>query len=107
MQQEPDQAGKDDDKASTGGMSRLDFNFLEDFEVKTGTSEGTTEPAEDETSTLESPSAFMVANRKLLESSSPGNSRTIEKKLLMESPRRRRVEGTTRVLFLGRLPEEE
>ena len=107
MQQEPDQAGKDDDKASTGGMSRLDFNFLEDFEVETGTSEGTTEPAEDETSTLESPSAFMVANRKLLESSSPGNSRTIEKKLLMESPRRRRVEGTARVLFLGRLPEEE
>ena len=64
MQQDPDQAGKDDDKASTGGMSSLNFNFLEDFEVEMGTLEGMTEPAEDETSTLESPSAFMDANRK-------------------------------------------
>ena len=31
MQQDPDHAGKDDDKASTGGMSSLHFNFLEDF----------------------------------------------------------------------------
>ena len=28
MQQDPDQAEKEDDKASTGGMSSLDFNFL-------------------------------------------------------------------------------
>ena len=91
MQQDPDQAGKDDDKVSTGGMSSLDFNFLEDFEVEIGALEGTTEPAEDDTSTLEPPSAFMDANRKLLESSSPGNSRTTEKKLLIESPRRRRI----------------
>ena len=61
MQQDPDQAGKDDDKASTGGMSSLDFNFLEDFEVETGTLEGTTEPAKDETSTLKPPSAFLDA----------------------------------------------
>ena len=58
MQQDPDQAGKDDDKASTGGMSSLDFKFLKDFEVETGTLEGTTELAEDETSTLKAPSAF-------------------------------------------------
>ena len=107
MQQDPDQAGKYDDKALTGGMSSLDFNFLEDFEVETGTLEGTTEPAEAETSALEPPSAFMDSNRKLLESSSPGSSKAIEKKVLMESPRRRRIEGTARVLFLGTLPEED
>ena len=70
MQQDSDQAGKDDDKASTGGMCSLNFNFLEDFEVDTGTLEVTTEPADDENSTLESPSAFIDANQKLLESSS-------------------------------------
>ena len=32
MQQEPDQADREDDKESTGGVSRLDFNFLSDFE---------------------------------------------------------------------------
>ena len=32
MQQDPDQAEKEDDKASTGGMYSLDFNFLSDFE---------------------------------------------------------------------------
>ena len=53
MQQDPDQAGKDDDKASTGGVCNLDFNFLDDFEIGTETLEGTTEPAEDETSTLD------------------------------------------------------
>ena len=58
-----------------------------------------TEPAEDEISTLEPPSAFMDANRKLPESSSPGNSRTIEKKLLMDSSRRRRIEGTAGIIF--------
>ena len=88
-------------------MSSLDFNFLEDFEVETGTLEGTTEPAESETSALEPPSAFMDSNQKLLESSSPGNSKAIEKKVLMESPRRRRIEGTARVFFLGTLPEED
>ena len=107
MQQDPDQAGKDYDKASIGGMSSLDFNFLENFQVEAGTLEGTTEPADDETSTLELPSAFKDAKRKLLESSSPGNSRTTEKKLLMESPRRRKIEGTARIPFLGTLPEEK
>ena len=59
MLQDPNQAEKKDDKASTGGMSSLDFNFLGDFENGTDTLEGTTEPAEEGTSTLEPPSAFM------------------------------------------------
>ena len=58
MQPDHDQAGKDDDKVSTDGIFSLDFNFLDDFEIGTETLEGTTEPAEDETSTLEPPSAF-------------------------------------------------
>ena len=89
MQQDPDQVGKDDDKASTCGMSSLDFNFLGDFEIGTETLEGTTEPAEDETSTLESPSDFIDLSRNLPESSSPGKFKTTETKVLMESPRRR------------------
>ena len=55
-----DQAEKEDDKASTGGISSLDFNFLSDFENGTDTLKGTTEPAEEGTSTLEPPSAFIV-----------------------------------------------
>ena len=107
MQQDPDQAEKEDDKASTGGMSSLDFNFLSDFKNGTDTLEATTEPADEGTSTLEPPSAFMEMNRSLPESSSPSNSKNAEKKLLIESPRRRRIEGTARVPFLGTLPEEE
>ena len=97
MQQDPDQAEKEDDKASTGGMSSMNFNFLSDFENDTDTLEATTEPAEEGTSTLEPPSAFMEMKRNLPESSSPSNSKNTEKKLLMESPRRRRIEGTVRV----------
>ena len=41
------------------------------------------------------------------ESNSPSKSKNAEKKLLMELPRRRRIESTARVPFLGRLPEEE
>ena len=90
-QQDPDQAGKAGDKASTGGVSSIDFIFSDDFEIWTVTLEGTTEPAEDETSTLEPPSAFMNISRNLTESSSPGKLKTIKTKLLMESPRRRRI----------------
>ena len=90
---------KEDDKASTGVMSSLDFNFLSDFENGTDTLEATTEPADEGTSTLETPSAFMGTNQNLPESSSPRNSENTEQKLLMESPRRRRIEGTARVLF--------
>ena len=107
MEQDHDQAGKDDNKASTGGMSSLELNFLDDFEIGTETLEGTPEPAEDGTSTLEPPSAFMDISHNLPESSSPGKFKTTETKLLRESPRRRRIEGTARVPFLGTLPEEE
>ena len=43
----------------------------------------------------------------LPESSSLGNSKNNEQRLLMESPRRRRIEGSARVPFLGTLPEDE
>ena len=59
MQQDPDQAEKEDDKASTRGISTLDFNFLSDFENGTDTLEATTEPADEGTFTLDSPVAFM------------------------------------------------
>ena len=108
MQQDPDQAGKEDDKASTGGVSSLDFEiFLSDFENGMDALEATTEPADEGTSTLEPPSAFMGTNRKLPESGSPSNSKGTEQKLLMESSRRRRLEGAARVPFLGTLPKEE
>ena len=105
-QQDPDQAEKKDDKASTGGMSSLDFNFLSDVENNADKLEAT-KPANEDTSTLEPPSVFVEMNRNLPESSSPGNSKDNEQRLLMESPRRRRIEGAARVPFLGTLPEEE
>ena len=66
MQQDPDQAEKEDEKASTGGMSILDFNFLSDFENGTDMLEATTEPAE-----------LPRWNRNLPESSSLSNSRIV------------------------------
>ena len=65
----------------------------------------TTESPNEGTSTLEPPSAFLEMNRNLPESSSPGNSKDNEQTLLMESPRRRRIEGAARVPFLRTLPE--
>ena len=106
MQQGNDQADREDDKASTGGISSLDFNFLSDFENNADALEAA-EPADEGTSTLETPSAFMEMEWNLPESSSPGNSKDNEQRLLMESPRRRRIEGAARVPFLGTLPEEE
>ena len=50
MQLDPDQAEKEDDKVSTGGMSSLDFNFLSDFENCRDSLEGTTEPADEKNS---------------------------------------------------------
>ena len=55
----------------------------------------------------EPPSAFTGTTRNLPESGSPRNSKNTERKLLMESPRRRRIEGAARVTFLGTLPKEE
>ena len=105
MQQDVSQAGGEDDRASTGGVSSLDFNIFSDLENNADTLE-TTEPADEGISTLESPSAFMEMKRNLPESSSPGNSRNTEQRILMESPRRRRIEGSARVPFLGTFPEE-
>ena len=51
MQQDPDQTEKEDDQASTGGVSSLDFIFLRDFERGADALE-TTEPADEGTSTL-------------------------------------------------------
>ena len=104
MQQ--DQAGGEDDRASTGGTSSLDFNIFSDLEINADTLE-TTEPADEGISTLEPPSAFTEMKRNLPESSSPGNSRNNEQRILKESPRRRKIEGSARVPFLGTLPEEE
>ena len=106
MQQDASQAGGEDDRESTGGVSRLDFNIFSDLENNADTLE-TTEPSDEGTSTLEPPSGFMEMKRNLPESSSPGNSRNNEQRILMESPRRRRIEGSARVPFLGTLPEEK
>ena len=106
MQQDASQAGGEDDRASTGGVSNLDFNIFSDLENNADMLE-TTEPADEGISTLEPPSAFMEMKRNLPESSSPDNSRNNEQRILMESPRRRRIEGSARVPFLGTLPEEE
>ena len=106
MQQGNNQADREDDRASTGGIFSLDFNFRGDFENNSDTLEAT-EPADEGTSTLEPPSAFMEMKRNLPESSFPGNSKGNEHRLLMESPRRRRIEGAARVPFLGTLHEEE
>ena len=106
MQQDASQAGGEDDRASTRGVSSLDFNIFSDLENNADTLE-TTEPADEGVSTLEPPTTFTEMKRILLESSSPGNSRNNEQRILMESPRRRRIEGSTRVPFLGMLPKEE
>ena len=100
MQEDPDQVEKEDDKASTGGVSILDFKFLSDFERNADTLEAT-ERANEGTSTLDPPSAFAEMNQNLPESSSPGNSKDNKQTLLVESPRRRRIEGAARVPFLG------
>ena len=106
IQQDASQAGVEDDRASTGGVSSLDFNIFSDLENNADTLE-TTEPADEGVSTLEPPTAFTEMKRNLPESSSPGNSRNNEQRILMESPRGRRIEGSARVPFLGTLPEEE
>ena len=103
MQQDVSQAGGEDDRASTGGISSLDFNIFSDLQNNDDTLEAT-EPADEP---LEPPSAFTEMKRNLPESSSSGNSRNNEQRILMESPRRRRIEGSARVPFLGTLPEEE
>ena len=102
MQQGASQAGGEDDRASTRGTSSRDFNIFSDLENNADTLE-TTEPAYEGISTLEPPLAFMEMKRK----SSPGNSRNNDQRILMESPRRRRIEASVKIPFLGTLPEEE
>ena len=81
MEQDADQGCRmSDDKVSTGGVSGLDFNFLDRNETETETWEGTSEPAEDGTSTMEPPPAFMNLSRDLPESSSPGKLKAIAMK---------------------------
>ena len=92
MEQDPDQVRRDDDKTSACGASSQDFNFLHDDEIGTETLPGTTEPAEDDTSTLEPPSAFMNLSHNSPESSSPGKTKATAMKILKECPRRRRIE---------------
>ena len=106
MQPDADQAGGEDDRASTGGVSSLDFNIFSDLENNADTLK-TNELADEGISTLEPPSAFMEMKRNLPESSSLGNSGNNEQKILKESLRRRRIEGSARVPFLGTLPEKE
>ena len=107
MQQDVSQAGGEDDRASTGGVSSLDFNFLSDFENNADKLE-VTEPADEGTSTLEPPSAFTEMKQNLPESSSLGNTKNNEQRLLlMESPKRRRIQVSARVPFLGTLPVED
>ena len=72
MQPDADQAGGEDDRASTGGVSSLDFNIFSDLENDADTLE-TNKPADEGISTLEPQSAFMEMKRNLPESSSPGN----------------------------------
>ena len=107
MQHDPDQAEKEDDKASTGGISSLDFNFLGDFESWKRRLMRWKRRLSHQTRVLEPPSAFMEMSRNLPESGSPSNSKDNEQRLLMESPWRRRIEGAARVHFLRALPEEE
>ena len=102
MQQEPDQAEKEDDKTSTGRVSSLNFIFLSDFENGADALE-TTEPADEGTSTREPQSAFLETSRNLPESGSPSNSKDTEQR----EPRRRRIECAARAPFLGMLPKEE
>ena len=80
MQQ--DQAGGEDDRASTGGTSSLDFNIFSDLEINADMLE-TTELADEGISTLEPPSAFTEMKRNLPESCSPGNSGNSEPRILM------------------------
>ena len=79
MQEDPDQAEKEDDKASLGGISSLGFNLFSDFENNADALE-TTEPANEGTLTLEPPSVFAKMKRNLPESSSPGNSKDNEQR---------------------------
>ena len=54
MPQDANQAGGEDDRVSTGGVSSLDFNIISELENNADTLE-TNEPADEGISTLEPP----------------------------------------------------
>ena len=88
-------------------MSSLDLGFLDELE-QTDTLADTTETAEERASTLEPPSAFMEVFRETTESCSPGDVTAVTSaRMLMNSPRRRKIEGAARVPFLRTLHEDE
>ena len=79
MEQDPDRAGRDGSKTSTGDSSSLVFKVLDEDEEGRETLAGTTEPAEHEISMLEPPSAFMNAAQYFAESCSAGKIETTTK----------------------------
>ena len=81
MEQEADKSERDDHKASVGGVSSRDLSFLDDDKEGIETLAGTTEPAEDEYSTLEPPADLMNITHNLPESSSSSNDKTTIKKI--------------------------
>ena len=96
MDQYRNQAGKDD-------VHKPGLQFFDENEAKTVV--GTTEAAEAEFSTLIPPSALMITFSNVPESSSPGKIEKTTNRLLLYSPRRRKIVNAVRVLFLGTLPE--
>ena len=62
MEQNPDLAGKDDDKATVGGALSLDFKLLDENEEGTETLAGTTESENDKIFSLEPLSALAFVN---------------------------------------------
>ena len=107
MEQNSDQAGRDDDKAESRGVSSLDFNISDEDEEGTETLTGTTEAAVDETSMLEPPSAIFNAVHRLPASSFPGKNESIMKKFFdgvsAQEKNRRRSPST----FLGNPAKKE
>ena len=106
MQQDPDQAEKEDDKSSTGGVSSLDFNFLSDFENGADTLE-TTEPADKGTSTLEPSSPSMEKNRISKRAALRAILKTMNKDSSYNHQGQEEEKALPEYLSLGTLPKEE
>ena len=97
--------GKDDDKASVGGESSLDFNFVDEPKRR-----WRRERLNQRKMKLQhwSPSLFMNTAHRLPDSSSPGKIEAVmTQKHLTESSRKRLIGSATRVPLLRIQPEEE
>ena len=97
--------GKDDDKASVGGESSLDFNFVDEPKWR-----WRRERLNQRKMKLQhwSPSLFMNTARSLPDSSSLGKIEAVmTQKHLTESSRKRLIGSATRVPLLRTQPEEE